>query len=129
MFLLLQLPMELKTCPPEFLRKGRFDEIFFVDLPVPEARKAIFQIHLKNRKRDSESFDLDQLTVATEGFSGAEIEQVVVAGLYTAFSGDQKLSTEILLNEISQTRPISKTMAEKISHLRSWAKSRTVSAH
>src|SRR4029077_4475199 len=86
--------------PQEMLRKGRFDEIFFVDLPSVEARADVFALHLKRRARDPNTFDLAKLAVATEGFSGAEIEQSIVAALYSAFAQKQRLSTEILVAEI-----------------------------
>jgi ATP-dependent 26S proteasome regulatory subunit len=114
--------------PPEMLRKGRFDEIFFVDLPNPAARSALFTIHLKKRGRAPDSFDLPGLASAADGFSGAEIEQVIAAGLYTAFNGKQQLTTEILLAEIVATRPLSVTRAEEIASIRRWARSRAVAA-
>lgn len=113
---------------PEFLRKGRFDEIFFVDLPSAETRKSIFEIHLKKRSQDPNRFDISRLVKATEGFSGSEIEQVIVSGLYTAFSDKTELSTQIILKELSLTRLLSVTMGERIAQLRSWARERTVSA-
>lgn len=119
---------DVAKLPPEFIRKGRFDEVFFVDLPRPESRTAIFQIHLGKRKQDPASFDLPALVVATEGFSGAEIEQAIVSGLYTAFSGNVALSNDILLREIDNTRPLSQTMSERLDDLREWARARTVSA-
>lgn len=120
---------DVSKLPPEFLRKGRFDEIFFVDLPDLESRRIIFEIHLKKRDKDISKFDLGLLAKNSEGFSGSEIEQVVVSSLYTAFSDGKELSTEILLNEIIKTSPLSVTMAERIYKLRQWAKERTVSAH
>jgi len=118
------------TClPPELLRKGRFDEIFFVDLPDLEARSAILQIHLKRRGHDPERFDVVQIAQAMEGFSGAEIEQVVVSSLYTVLSDNQSLSTEFLIEEAGSTMPLSKTRAEHIEGLRQWAKDRTVLAN
>jgi len=114
--------------PPEMLRKGRFDEIFFVDLPGTASRTALFALHIRKRGRDSAAFDLLKLAAASEGFSGAEIEQVIVAGLYTAFNQKQQLTTEILLGEISATQPLSVTRAEEIAEIRNWAKSRAVSA-
>ena len=119
---------DVAKLPPEFIRKGRFDEVFFVDLPRPEARKAIFRIHLAKRKQEPARFDLSALVVATEGFSGAEIEQAIIAGLYTAFSAGTPLSSDILLREIDETRPLSQTMAERLADLREWAKARTVPA-
>jgi SpoVK/Ycf46/Vps4 family AAA+-type ATPase len=120
---------DISKLPPEFLRKGRFDEIFFVDLPDGETRKEIFQIHLESREQDLARFDLDSLAASTEGFSGAEIEQVVVSGLYTAFTADEALSNEILVSESQRTRPLAITMAERVAHLREWARTRAVSAN
>jgi AAA+ superfamily predicted ATPase len=114
--------------PPEMLRKGRFDEIFFVDLPNTQIRGALFTLHLKKRGRDPETFDCAKLAIACEGFSGAQIEQAIVSGLYTAFSMKQQLSTEILLGEIKATQPLSVTRAEEISSIREWAKNRAVPA-
>jgi ATP-dependent 26S proteasome regulatory subunit len=114
--------------PPEMVRKGRFDEIFFVDLPNEKFREALFALHLKKRGRDAAGFDLPKLAAASQGFSGAEIEQSIVAGLYTAFSLKQLLSTIILLAEIQGTRSLSVTRAEEIEAIREWAKSRAVPA-
>ena len=114
--------------PPEMLRKGRFDEIFFVDLPGAAVRVDLFGLHIRKRGRDTAGFDLAKLSIASEGFSGAEIEQVIVAGLYTAFSQKQQLTTEILVAEIQATRPLSVTRAEEITEIRNWAKSRAVAA-
>jgi ATP-dependent 26S proteasome regulatory subunit len=114
--------------PPEMLRKGRFDEIFFVDLPGAGSRAALFALHIRKRGRDSSAFDLTKLAAASEGFSGAEIEQVIVAGLYTAFNQKQQLTTEILLGEISATQPLSVTRAEEITEIRNWAKNRAATA-
>ncbi len=120
---------DVAKLPPEFLRKGRFDEIFFVDLPDAESRKSIFEIHLKKRGQQPNHFDLQHLVEVTDGFSGSEIEQVIVSGLYTAFSAKKELSSKILLDEIKLTRPLSTTMSERIALLREWAKEKTVSAH
>ena len=119
---------DITKLPPEFLRKGRFDEIFFVDLPNAEARRAVFEIHLKRRKQDPLRYDLDALARAADGFSGAEIEQAVIAGLYTAFNLGSDLNPTILGAEIGKTKPLSVTMAEKITALREWAKDKTVTA-
>ena len=119
----------IERLPPEFLRKGRFDEIFFVDLPDTETRAEIFRIHLERRERDASALELDALAVATAGFSGAEIEEVVVSGLYTAFTEGTGLSQEILGREIEQTRPLSVTRAEDVERLRAWAEERAVLAH
>jgi SpoVK/Ycf46/Vps4 family AAA+-type ATPase len=120
---------DVSRLPPEFLRKGRFDEIFFVDLPDAESREAIFQIHLAKRGQDPKAFPGETLAAAAKGFSGSEIEQAIVSALYTAFAGRRALSSEILLEEIRRTRPLSVTMAEKVVALRQWARGRTASAH
>ena len=119
---------DVSKLPPEFIRKGRFDEVFFVDLPAPKVREGIFDIHLGRRKQQPAKFDLPRLAAASEGFSGAEIEESVVAALFTAFSGNSALTTELLLQEIGNTRPLALTMVEKVSELRSWAAERTVKA-
>jgi SpoVK/Ycf46/Vps4 family AAA+-type ATPase len=118
----------ITVLPPEMLRKGRFDEIFFVDLPNGEVRTALFALHLKKRGRDANAFDLPKLAAASNGFSGAEIEQAILAGLYTAFSAKQQLSTEILIAEIQGTQPLSVTRAEEVQAIREWAKTRAVAA-
>ena len=119
---------DVESLPPELLRKGRFDEIFFVDLPSPEVRAKIFEIHLRKREQDPATFDLEALATACEGFSGAEIEQAVVASLYTAHGKGAPLAMADLLEELGQTRPLSVLMAEKIAYLRQWAAQRTVPA-
>ncbi len=119
---------DVTRLPPELLRKGRFDEIFFVDLPSSTEREAIFEIHLRRRGHDRKQFDLPALAAATAGFSGAEIEQVVVSALYTAFSSNLPLSNDLLLEETRKTRPLSKTRSEYVESLREWARGRTVSA-
>jgi cytidylate kinase len=118
----------ITVLPPEMLRKGRFDEIFCVDLPNTRIRAALFVLHLKKRGRDPGAFDTGKLAEASEGFSGAEIEQAIVSGLYTAFSQKQQLSTDILLGEIKATQPLSVTRAEEISAIREWAKNRAAPA-
>jgi SpoVK/Ycf46/Vps4 family AAA+-type ATPase len=119
----------IAALPPELLRKGRFDEIFFVDLPDAEARAELFRIHLRRRGREVAQFDLAALAAASEGFSGAEVEQAVVAGMYAAYSGQQQLSTEVLLGEIRGTRPLAVTRREDIARLRAWAADRAVRAN
>ncbi|MFV1987770.1 MAG: AAA family ATPase [Gemmatimonadota bacterium] len=120
---------DVSRLPAEFLRKGRFDEVFFVDLPDEATRREIFSIHLVKRSQDPDTFDLGALATRAAGFSGSEIEQAVVAALYTAFSEASSLSTEAILDEVASTRPLSKMMNEKISALRAWAKDRTVRAN
>ncbi len=119
---------DVTRLPPELLRKGRFDEIFFVDLPGCAARREIFAIHLRKRKQPDHLFDLDALAAATDGFSGAEIEQAIVSGLYSVFAANIELSTAALLAEVSQTSPLSRVMAERFASLREWARERTVPA-
>ncbi len=119
---------DIEALPPELLRKGRFDEIFFVDLPRREARREIFAIHLRRRKQDPAKFDLDALADASEGFSGAEIEQGVMAALNEAYPSRATLTTERVLREVRQSPPLSVTMREKIEDLREWAKGRCVMA-
>ena len=117
---------DISELPPELVRKGRFDEIFFVDLPNPQIRASIFAIHLANRDQPLSSFDLEQLAMMTEGFSGAEIEQAVVSALYAAHAKNQQLSTELIADEIRETRPLSVVMDDRIAALRQWADGRTV---
>src|SRR5437867_10179922 len=114
-----------KELPPELTRKGRFDEIFFVDLPNAEERREIFTVHLRKRKRDPRLFDLAELVAASDGFSGAEIEQAVVAGLYTAFSRGVEVSSAIIVEELKATKPLSVTRGERTAALRTWARDRT----
>ena len=120
---------DIQSLPPELMRKGRMDEIFFVDLPDLETRKDIFSIHLKKRKLDPTAFDLTKLAESCEGFSGSEIEQCVVASLYSLIGGNGVLTNELLLNEIHATRPLSVVMAEQITAMREWAANRTVQAN
>ena len=119
---------DISKLPPELLRKGRFDEIFFVDLPDADTRREIFRIHLELRGQDAAEFDVASLAAATESFTGAEIEQVVVSALYTTFSSDTTLCTEVLAEEAQKTTPLAVTRAEYISWLRNWAGDRTVPA-
>ena len=111
--------------PPELLRKGRFDEIFFVDLPVTGERSEILAIHLLKRDRTPADFDLSAVAAATQGFSGAELEEVVIAGLYEAFADRRPLNTEDLLGAARQTIPLSSTMRESVQQIRDWAQGRT----
>jgi SpoVK/Ycf46/Vps4 family AAA+-type ATPase len=114
--------------PPEFLRKGRFDEIFFVDLPDDAARREAFRIHLARRELDPERYDLDALVAHSKGFSGAEIEQSIVSALYAAFGVNRKLDSLRLIAALRETRPLSRLMAEKVDALRAWASERCVPA-
>jgi SpoVK/Ycf46/Vps4 family AAA+-type ATPase len=112
--------------PPELIRKGRLDEIFFVDLPKQDIRKQIFSIHLDKRDIDQREIDLDSLAASSNGFSGAEIEQAVVSAIYSSLGNGSALATETLLGEIRATRPLSVVMDAQIQKLRQWAESRTV---
>ena len=112
--------------PPELIRKGRLDEIFFVDLPKQDIRKQIFAIHLAKREIPQSGINLDQLAIETEGYSGSEIEQAVVSAVYSSYGSDAGVTTQTLLQEIRATRPLSVVMDAQIEQLRQWAESRTV---
>jgi SpoVK/Ycf46/Vps4 family AAA+-type ATPase len=114
--------------PPELLRKGRFDEIFFVDLPVEAERAEIFAVHLRRRAQDVGAFDLVQLAKATKGFNGAEIEQVVANGLFRAFDEGRALTPQDLYATLSRIVPLSTTMSEQIKDIKRWADMRAVKA-
>ena len=119
---------QIDLLPPEILRKGRFDEIFFVSLPSKIDRKEIFRIHLVNRHKDPDSFDLDSLAKNTQGLSGSEIEQVVVSALFEAYSKQKELDERELIIAASSIVPLSTTMREEISRLERWASDRAVAA-
>ncbi|MDJ0929009.1 MAG: AAA family ATPase [Gammaproteobacteria bacterium] len=119
---------DISALPPELIRKGRFDEIFFVDLPDTRSRAEILIIQLKKRDLEPKSFDLAKLVQASDGFSGAELEQGVVAALYTAHAAGREPDTGLLLAEFMRTRPLSVVMAEKVQGLRAWAANRCVPA-
>ncbi len=114
----------VERLPSEFLRKGRFDEIFFVDLPNEEERKEIFKIHLGKRRDDTERFDYDQLSKVCEGFSGAEIEQGLISAMYEAFAQGREFTQLDIIAAIRATLPLSKTMSEQVTALRDWAHQR-----
>lgn len=114
--------------PPELIRKGRFDELFFVDLPNQAERKQIFSIQLAKRKRNPTDFDLERVAAAAEGYSGAEIDAAVQGALYAAYSEKKPLTTQLLINALQQTVPLSTTRAEEIAGLREWARTRAVGA-
>ena len=120
---------DISALPPELMRKGRMDEIFFVDLPDDEIRRAIFLIHAKRRELDLSLFNLAELSGASQGFSGAEIEQAIISAIYTARASEQELNQVLLIAELMKTRPLSVVMREKLSALREWASDRTVNAH
>jgi len=115
---------DLMSVPPELLRKGRFDEIFFVDLPTSDERIGIFRIHLGLRKQDPGKFDLRKIAAATDGFSGAEIEQVVISALYRALQKKQPLTTDALIESARNTIPLSVSRREDIEQIRELARSR-----
>lgn len=125
----------ISNLPPEFMRKGRFDEIFFVDLPVDEERKAIFSIHFRKKLNEinsdlqllSEEF-IQHLVSQTEGFTGSEIEELINSALIDAFSEKRKVREEDFIKAIKTTVPLSITQAEQIKALRTWANVRAISA-
>jgi SpoVK/Ycf46/Vps4 family AAA+-type ATPase len=119
---------DISGLPPELLRKGRFDEIFFIDLPQAAGREEILRIHLRRNKQDPAAFDVSRLSAAGDGFSGAEIEQAIVAALYESHAEKKPLDTEAVEREIKRTRPLSVVMAEKVAALRAWARERAVPA-
>ncbi len=119
---------DITALPPELVRKGRFDEIFFVDLPTPAARAEIFGIHCRKRGIVLPEADIKTLVARSEGFSGAEIEQAVVSALYAAHAGNGKADARLIAAELAATRPLSVVMAERIAELRDWAAERTVPA-
>jgi hypothetical protein len=119
---------DITALPPELVRKGRFDEIFFVDLPSPAARLEIFAIHCKKRGIVLADAQLQALAARCEGFSGAEIEQAIVSALYSAHTNKSPVDARMIAAELAATRPLSVVMGEKVAELRAWAKERTVPA-
>jgi SpoVK/Ycf46/Vps4 family AAA+-type ATPase len=119
---------DIYRLPPEFLRKGRFDEIFFVDLPGAKSRERLLKIHLEKRGLKPEDFDLKQIVDVAVGFSGAEIEQAIIAALYRASTEKKVISTKHIIEQIESTKPLSVLKKEEISALRAWAKERTIPA-
>jgi len=118
----------VSALPPELIRKGRFDELFFVDLPNQAERKQIFALELARRNRRPTEFDLDQVAAAARGYSGAEIQAAVQSALYVSFSSKQPLATSTLIDALAKTVPLSATRAEEIQELRQWARARAVPA-
>jgi hypothetical protein len=118
----------VNVLPPELIRKGRFDEIFFVDLPTPEERKAIFRVQLERRKFDLSKFDLDRLAAASYLYSGAEIDAALQAAMYASFADQIPVTDELILRELFNTIPLSTSRAEDILRLREWARHRAVPA-
>ena len=119
---------DVEKLPPELLRRGRFDEIFFVDLPRPDERRSVFELHLRKRRRDPAAFDIGALVGASDGFSGAEIEGAIVGAMYRAYSAGTELATQDVLTELAQTTPLSRTRAEDIVTMRMWAQGRATPA-
>jgi SpoVK/Ycf46/Vps4 family AAA+-type ATPase len=119
---------DVSAMPPELIRKGRFDELFFVDLPNQRERKQIFTLELQRRNRLPSDFDLDKVAAAAQGYSGAEIQAAIQAGLYGSFSSNQALGTSSLLDALAKTVPLSTTRSEEIQELRDWARTRAVPA-
>ncbi len=118
----------LDALPPELMRKGRFDEVFFVDLPDAAGRRRIIEIHLARRKRNAADFAIDELVQATDGFSGAEIEQLIIAAMFEAFGSGSELQDSHLISQARSTRPLGVLMRERIAELRQWAQGRCVPA-
>jgi SpoVK/Ycf46/Vps4 family AAA+-type ATPase len=119
---------DVASLPPELVRKGRFDEVFFVDLPGPEERRQILTLHLRARGQVPERLDRDKLVDATTGFSGAEIEAAIVGALYRAFSAGTPLDTDDVVDETLSTVPLSRSRADEITRLRTWASNRAIPA-
>ena len=112
---------DISSLPPELLRKGRFDEIFFLDLPTSEERREIFSVHLRKRKRLPEDYDLDRLAAASNGYVGAEIEQAIIDAMYIGFNdGQREFVTEDILAALKRQVPLSISQRETISGLRNW---------
>ena len=114
--------------PAEMIRKGRFDEVFFVDLPLDDERVEIFRIHLQRRGVDPAAFNLERLKRFTKGWTGAEVEQCVVSAFTAARLQDREVTDEDILNATSSVVPLSKTMKEQVDHIRAWAFDRAVRA-
>ena len=119
---------DISALPPELMRKGRFDEVFFIDLPGVDARRQIFQIHLKRKKRNPADFRIDELADASKDLTGSEIEQAIASGLFRAFADKRELTTEDILRAVASTNPLSSLMSERIESLRAWAANRCVVA-
>jgi SpoVK/Ycf46/Vps4 family AAA+-type ATPase len=119
---------DVSALPPELLRRGRFDEIFFVDLPGTDERAEILSVHLAKRKWDPQDFDIPELVAASDGFSGAELETVVVGALYRALAAEDSLTTDDLMKELADTVPLSVSRREDVASLRTWADGRAVFA-
>jgi SpoVK/Ycf46/Vps4 family AAA+-type ATPase len=115
---------DVSQLPPELLRKGRFDEIFFVDLPNPDEREKIFRIHLKKKGRKADQFDIQKIVACSQGFSGSEIEQAIISALFDCFELGKDIDTDSVVNSCKEIIPLSYQMKELIDGMRDWAKSR-----
>ena len=115
---------DVSMLPPELLRKGRFDEIFFVDLPSPKERHDIVKIHINKMRRDAEKFDIEKIVAASQGFSGSEIEQAIISALYDAFEAETDIDTDRVVASAQEIIPLSLTMKEGIDGMREWARTR-----
>ena len=114
----------IQALPPEMLRKGRFDEIFFVGLPTQEEREAIFSVHLSHlRPHNLKNYDIKRLAYETPDFSGAEIEQTIIEAMHIGFSQNRDFTTEDILEAASQIVPLARTAKEQIGFLQNWAAS------
>jgi ATP-dependent 26S proteasome regulatory subunit len=120
---------DISALPPELIRKGRFDEIFFVDFPNTAVRTEILAIHTRKRQLQLSDAEATQLAGLCDGFSGAEIEQAIVSAVYAAHAAGRTVGASDILREINATRPLSVVMAEKVGELREWAAERTVPAN
>jgi len=120
---------DITALPPELIRKGRLDEIFFVDLPDEQSRAEIFKVHFKKRGLDYKKYDIPKLVKTCSGYSGSEIEQAIVSSLYSANAEDSEVTTKHIYEELKRTRPLSVVMKEKVDALKEWAASRTVPAN
>jgi len=115
---------DVSKLPPELMRKGRFDEVFFVDLPNDQERRQILKIHLERRQQPANLIDLEAIATITEGFSGAELEQLIVSAQYHTYTHDEVIDTDLLEKLARDTQPLSVLMSEKITALQAWANGR-----
>ena len=111
---------DVTALPPETLRRGRFDEIFFLDLPTEAERREILTVHLRKRRRDPAAFDIRRLAVECDGYTGAELEQAIIDAMYQAFADDRDIATEDIIAAIARTVPLSKSQREVVERLRAW---------
>jgi hypothetical protein len=113
---------EVGSLPPEFLRRGRFDEVFFLDLPTMQERKEIFNVHITKRKRNPHNFDIDVLAAAADGYVGAEIEQSIIDAMYIGFDQKREFTTDDVLSALNHQIPLSVSAKEQVDHLRRWVR-------